>query len=219
MYFGPHKSHLVVLASLLLVALALAGCSHQVLTFFFTGVPEPGQGEVAAVEPAVQREKRVRVRKSSGFTHGPFGAGYCDLCHQTRGGSIFGQQVSADAATDSREISPRLLQPLAELCVGCHSEHQPSAARTRGLWQHGPVANQQCTTCHSPHKSTRRYMLRTNSDVTMCGQCHSSSDLRHTPQHTDDPDAECTSCHNPHVGQSRSMLNAEYDERDQFDEI
>lgn len=218
MYFELSKRIVVSLALLLLISLALPGCSHQVLTFFFTGVPEPGQEDAAALDSAVKPKKRVRVVKSSGFVHGPYGAGSCNLCHQSAAGSVFGQQATAATSEDSRRISPRLLQPLAELCVGCHSEHQPSAARVVGLWQHGPVANQQCTVCHSPHKSNRRYLLLANSNVAMCGQCHSNSDLRHTPQHSDDPTAECTGCHNPHSGQNRFLLKAEYDERSRFDE-
>ena len=207
MYSEPHKGLLVLLASLPLIAFALPGCSHQVLTFFFTGVPEPGQEQVAdsTVKPV---KRKQRVIKSNQFAHGPYGAGSCNLCHQSLSGSVFSQQVTAIASTDSRKISPRLAQPLAELCVGCHSDRQPSAAKSRGLWQHGPVANQQCTVCHSPHKSGRQYMLLADSNVAMCGQCHSSSDLRHTPQHTDNPAAECNSCHNPHTGQNRFLLKA-----------
>ncbi len=217
MYFEPQKGTLAVLALLLLVAFALPGCSHQVLTFFFTGVPEPGQEQIADSTVKFAKRKQ-RVSKSNQFVHGPFGAGACNLCHQSLSGSVFGQQATATATADSRRISPRLVQPLAELCIGCHSDHHPSAVESLGLWQHGPVANQQCTDCHSPHKSSRQYMLLEDSNVAMCGQCHTSSDLRHTPQHTDNPAAECTSCHNPHAGQNRLLLRAEYDERSRFDE-
>lgn len=205
-------------AFLLVITLALPGCSHQVLTFFFTGVPEPGQEEVAA-DSTVTPRKRERVRRSSSFAHGPFGAGSCDLCHQSRGGSVFSQPDGSAVSTDSRSVSPRLVQPLVELCVGCHSDHRPTATKASGLWQHGPVANRQCTVCHSPHQSARRFMLLKNSNVAMCGQCHSGSDLRLTPQHADDPTAECTECHNPHAGKSPLMLKGEYDERSRFDRI
>jgi len=207
-----------VLALLLLMTFALPGCSHQVLTFFFTGMPESGQEQIVAADNVAKPEGRKRVFKSNQFAHGPYGASLCNSCHQSRGGSVFDRQVTAAVTTDPRKISPHLVYPLAELCVGCHSDQQPSAAKANGLWQHGPVANQQCTACHSPHKSNRRYMLLADSNAAMCGQCHSDSELRHTPEHTHDPAAECTSCHNPHAGQSRFLLKAEYDERNRFDE-
>lgn len=210
---------ILVPALLLVVALALPGCSHQVLTFFFTGVPEPGQEDTAAVtaDPAAKRQERVRVRISYSFVHGPVGANRCNLCHQSRGGNVFSQPGGSAVPVDARSISPRTVQPLAELCLGCHSDHGPNAARETGLWQHGPVANQQCTVCHSAHKSARRFLLLESSNVEMCGRCHSSGDLRHTPQHAVNPAVECTDCHNPHAGKSPSMLKEEYDERSRFD--
>ena len=217
MYFELTKGTLVVLALLLLVAIGLLGCSHQVMTFFFTGVPEPGQEQVAdsTVKPV---KRKQRVIKSNQFAHGPYAAGSCNLCHQSLSGSVFDQQVTAAASTNPRKVSPRLLISLGDLCVGCHSDQQPSAARSLGLWQHGPVANRLCTVCHSPHKSSRQYMLLADSNAAMCGRCHSSIDLRHTRQHTDNPAAECTRCHNPHAGQNRFLLKTEYDEWSRFDE-
>jgi hypothetical protein len=45
MFFGVDKNPARIWAQaiLLLTFVVLPGCSHQVLTFFFTGVPEPGQ--------------------------------------------------------------------------------------------------------------------------------------------------------------------------------
>lgn len=219
MYIGLHTGilRITALAWLLLMMFALPGCSHQVLTFFFTGVPEPGQQQNVATENAAMNEERRQVPKLPYFAHGPYGASSCSSCHESRGDSVFDNRVTAAGSIDPQKVSARLLYPLAELCVGCHSDHQPSAANAGGLWQHGPVANQQCTACHSPHKSDRRYMLLANSDAAMCGQCHSDSELRHTPQHTNDPKEECTRCHNPHAGQSRLLLRHEYDERNRFD--
>ncbi len=201
--------------------LGLVACSHQVLTFFFTGVPEPGQAEETLVEQLAESEKpgkNVRVTIDTDFAHGPFGAGACNLCHQSRVGSVFSQERSSTPVTNERQVSPRLAYPLAELCVGCHGDKQPSAAQSAGLWQHGPVANGLCTVCHNPHKAPRQYMLLADNSTVLCGQCHSKNDLRHTRDHNQAETNECSDCHNPHVGKSRFLLRAEHDERRWGDE-
>ena len=98
---------ILVPALLLVVALALPGCSHQVLTFFFTGVPEPGQEDTAAVtaDPAAKRQERVRVRISYSFVHGPVGANRCNLCHQSRGGNVFSQPGGSALPSSRRNVS------------------------------------------------------------------------------------------------------------------
>ena len=197
---GTARNPTAISLVLLLGALALAGCSHQVLTFFFTGVPEPGQPEAAGSEaPEARRDSRSRVRPNPNFAHGPYGARSCGSCHQGAAG-----------------VSPRLVQPLAELCVGCHSDRHFPGGRPVATWLHGPVANGQCTACHNPHQTVRRYMLLKDDGPALCGQCHGAAELQQTPQHVADPAAECTTCHNAHLGRDRLLLKADYDERSRF---
>ena len=63
---------LLLLLLLLLGAGGMAGCSHQVLTFFFTGVPEPGQEGAAKTEVSAARSEDTEiVLKNPNFAHGP----------------------------------------------------------------------------------------------------------------------------------------------------
>lgn len=205
---------------LLLVALALAGCSQSVLNFFFTGVPEPG--EVRTVddrppEPLFASSDDARrtpnfVLQIADYVHGPFGAVACNLCHLDEAQRTFGRT----AAQSTPRPGQQLAYPLETLCVGCHTEKAAAEVAAQGLWQHGPVANGWCTSCHNPHKTRRQYMLLQANNAEMCGQCHSPQALQHTPQHTADPTAECTDCHNPHAGRNRLLLRTEYDERLRF---
>jgi predicted CXXCH cytochrome family protein len=216
----------------LIVAAAASGCSqvtrHDVLTFFFTGVPEPGDeaareklvGETRPdVSAAVARKKKLRElrfqQQTRFFMHGPYGAGQCEHCHATTASKPFRtvKAVASDtAAASTPSIGPRLAFPLEELCITCHSEKSPAAAKTNGLWQHEPASKGRCTLCHSPHKSERQYMLHKANNVELCTQCHAPKDLQLTVEHNEDPAADCISCHNPHVGVSSSLLRAEYDE-------
>lgn len=200
--------------------MALAGCSHTVLSFFFTGVPEPGveqagrmeqSGALAAASTRAPG-RQIRVAQLNDFLHGPFGAVACTLCH------LDPANRSVGGPTDRSRPLPgqQLAYPMESLCVGCHSEKAAAEVAAQGLWQHGPVANGWCTSCHNPHKTKRQYMLLQENNVAMCGQCHSPQSLRHTPRHAANPATECTDCHNPHAGRSRLLLRADYDERQQF---
>jgi predicted CXXCH cytochrome family protein len=202
---GTAKEYALIALALLLGALALTGCTYQVRAFFFTGVPEPGQQEVVEDDSsAVQRDSRDRVRSNPNFVHGPYGAGSCSLCHEGAGSSTFTQTGSAESAPP-QSVSPRLVQPLAELCVGCHSDRHSPRGGAATTWLHGPVANGECTACHSPHQTAQRYMLLEDNGPALCGQCQ-------------DPAAECMGCHNAHSGQSPLLLKADYDERSRFDQ-
>lgn len=218
---------IALLVTLLVTAVIVSGCSqttrHEVLTFFFTGVPEPGEeaAREARADATTQVAKRKQrrelkyLKQAQFFVHGPFGAGQCERCHATAASKPFRTgkaRVSETAVAQAPSIGPRLAFPWEELCVTCHSEKSPAAAKANGLWQHGPVAKGWCTLCHSPHKSKRQYTLLKANNVELCTQCHTLNDLQMTVEHKQDPAADCISCHNPHVGRSSFLLKAEYDE-------
>ena len=225
-----HKRGVIIfLVTLLVAAAAVSGCSqaarHDVLTFFFTGVPEPGeeaarakQARADALTPAEIRKKRREakfLKQVRFFKHGPYGAGQCERCHATAASKPFRTgkaEVSDNAVSQTVNVGLRLAFPQEELCVSCHSEKSREMAEANGLWQHEPDTKGWCTACHSPHKSKRQYMLLKANNVELCTQCHSINDLQLTAEHKQDPAADCITCHNPHVGKSPFMLKAEYDE-------
>ncbi|GMQ89344.1 MAG: hypothetical protein BMS9Abin09_0818 [Gammaproteobacteria bacterium] len=219
------RSVIALLVTLLITAAAVSGCSqttrHDVLTFFFTGVPEPGEEAAsearadATTAVAKKRKKRKLLNQSPFFVHGPYGAGQCESCHSTTASKLFrtsmvrGSDASVSRAVDS---GPQLAFDREDLCVTCHSEKNPEVTKANGLRQHGPATTGWCTSCHSPHKSKRQYMLLKANNVELCTQCHSFNDLQLTVEHKQDPAADCIACHNPHVGKSPFLLKAEYDE-------
>ena len=159
-----------------MAALGLAsGCSietrHKMLTFFFTGVPAPGEEQVKGEEASIPVEtalarKRVRrefFQEPPFFTHGPYGAGQCEKCHAVTASKPFraeaAEAIKAAAVPDRKSIGPRLAVPLKELCLTCHGDKAYTLAQAQGLWMHGPVANGWCVACHSPHRAACQYML------------------------------------------------------------
>ncbi len=217
------------LVCLALSLTVLGACSpaarYRVKTFFFTGVPAPGQENAAnsaaapqvVLESPVERQLRKRSQRavvaSTFYYHGPFASHHCDLCHATTASKPFRTGVAQTAGKDETiNIGPRLAYPIDELCVSCHAEKSPVAARARGLWMHGPVGKGWCTQCHNPHKSTQRFMLQKEGHA-LCKRCHVESDLLLTPVHAQNPEENCVDCHNPHMGETSTLLRTAFDER------
>lgn len=213
----------------LAAALGLAGgCStearHEVLTFFFTGVPAPGaeQSDVKETKktgeaaPATKPRRREFFQEPQFFAHGPYGAGQCDKCHAVTTSKPFRTEaagaITAAPAAERKSIGPRLAAPLKELCLTCHGDKAYAVAQAQALWMHGPVAEGWCVACHSPHRSERQYMLLGKNNVELCTGCHRKPDLLQTAAHQKEPEADCLACHNPHSGRSASLLKAQHDE-------
>jgi predicted CXXCH cytochrome family protein len=98
--------------------------------------------------------------------------------------------------------------PVAEgaaLCTTCHE-----VAKATDKFVHGPVAVGDCVTCHNPHGSANKRLLRTPG-AKLCEQCHedmtaklASKRFAHAPVKTD-----CVGCHNPHASPIRYQLKAQ----------
>jgi len=221
----------VVIALSCVFACITTGCDkytrYNVLTFFFTGVPHPDepQDEAArkkkgAFAAGAKKERKTGAREISSlaYTHGPFGAGQCNLCHLTAPKeSIRTSDKKDDKKAVARAIPTwegglpgRLTSPLKELCIECHATKSARSAFSKDLWIHGPVSDGLCTACHSPHQSPFPYMLLMEKSRDLCGKCHAKGFILAIEEHKQDK--ECISCHNPHLGKNRFLLKEDLDE-------
>ncbi|MBI4687607.1 MAG: hypothetical protein HY756_07475 [Nitrospirae bacterium] len=209
------------LAIMVTLIMLTAGCDryarHKVLTFFFTGVPpldeEKKSGKKEEGKAPLAKKKRTEsgAVKVVSFTHGPFAAGQCNLCHDIKASVGFrgldkGKKDSGSVPDLGQAVPGRLVTSLQELCVDCHIQK----TTTEAGWVHGPVANGNCVICHSPHRSKFQYMLLKEKSVDLCGQCHSKENLIATDDHK--KGEECVSCHNAHAGKNRFLLKKDFNE-------
>jgi len=218
---GRSRPALLLLTAALFVGSG-AGCDrharHDVLTFFFTGVPPLDEGRAvpekakAAERKALVERKRSAV-KATRFSHGPYAASTCFLCHVTSetGGLRGGTKESKTGGSTARSgvVPGALVVPLRELCIRCHETKSPETARKEGLWVHGPVGAGECTACHGPHSGPQPSLLLKKANES-CRDCHGDGFLFGTAMHEGKTD--CLSCHNPHFGKSASLLAAEHRE-------
>lgn len=132
----------------LLLAL-LYGCAgktrYQVLSFFFDGVPPPGETRVGPVKGREKEGVPAAVRYTE---HGPYAAKQCEACHL--------------------KSSNRLVLPINELCFQCHR------LDIRKKYIHGPLASGGCNACHDPHRSRYPFLLVSESKES-CLHCHDAN--------------------------------------------
>jgi predicted CXXCH cytochrome family protein len=206
------KCMVTVFAGMTLFLILLTGCDrhtkHEVLTFFFTGVPPlEGNESQAPVALIVQSEvKKAEVRKSWPSIHGPYAAGECYQCHVLKGEQ---KEILQKGSFPNLQSLPKdLLIPKNELCNECHLTKSFAAAFTENLWIHGPVSAGMCTTCHHHHQSRYRYLLLKETSKQLCSQCHIEESITTIEEHMEDK--ECTFCHNPHLGKNRFLLKKDF---------
>ncbi len=169
-----------------------AACSpkagHRALVFFFDGVP-PLEAEVAQVEIEILEDptegvlgppRRVEAVKKF-YNHPAYWENRCAGCHEGEGGG--------------------LLKTVREgLCQTCHPD-KPA----RKKFVHGPVAVNDCLSCHLYHKSLYPKVLVADAQ-TLCFHCHETDELRTDEHHKTIEQERCIDCHDAHGGDDRFFL-------------
>ncbi len=111
----------------------------------------------------------------------------CASCHSLH--------VARDRVLD------KLTQP--EVCFSCHKEQRAEINRpSRHAIVEGKVG---CSDCHNPHGSAGPKLMKRDSVVETCYQCH--MEKRGPFVHEHEPVTEdCSNCHNPHGTVAEFML-------------
>jgi predicted CXXCH cytochrome family protein len=137
--------------------------------------------------PASQGPLPASVKAA--WTHAPFAAGDCSICHER-----------ADAK------NPGKLQTQGnDLCFTCHEEFQPIMARKH---PHAP-AKASCIACHNAHDARQAKLLHAEASA-LCLGCHADvkaiaegAKVRHDAL---TQGKKCLGCHNPHASNVEKLL-------------
>ena len=168
-----------------LVAVFLCGCgpkNYKVLSFFFDGVPLPVDEAGPSKDFNAKTAGGGTVKKGKPSSHGPYAAKLCNACHNVRGGAAGGSLVLPvqELCFKCHVFNTGLYVhgPIAAGgCLICHDPHGSankflltSASESFCFHCHAQKdielnkaheKNQMdCTSCHAPHVSDRRYLLR-----------------------------------------------------------
>ena len=184
------RKALIGLVLLLFLGIFVVSCDeverHNVLTFFFEGVPPLGQEQLTQ-EFVDYDSKRLSQMppKQIWYVHQP--RKDCTLCHDKSRQRVFSSQTY-------------LIKPVPELCYECHADYTTSAS-----YVHGPVAVGQCLLCHNPHKSPIEHLLK-EPEPELCYVCHNIDTVKSIPAHLTEEQFTCTDCHNAHTSSIKYLL-------------
>ena len=117
--------------------------------------------------------------------------------HQARGNAC----TSCHTMHTRDKVLTKLTQP--EVCFTCHKQQRVEVNR---MFRH-PILEGKvvCSDCHNPHGSIGRALMKRDSVVETCYQCH--AEKRGPFVHNHEPvNEDCSICHNPHGTVADSML-------------
>ena len=113
-------------------------------------------------------------------SHSPFSEKMCDDCH-----------------TREADGTVKLVSEMGTLCASCHDVTEKNASKKN---HHAPFESGDCTSCHSPHASDNKHMLKREGS-SLCMTCHDDMKAlkKESVQHPPFEKGQCLDCHNPHA--------------------
>ncbi len=126
------------------------------------------------------------------IVHTPVKEGKCTTCHQ----AVLAQGKNAKHPGN---LAISLVKQGAELCSMCHEQ------KNKKKIVHAPVMGGDCVSCHNPHQSPNKGMLKA-AVPQLCFQCHPESMVKQQVTHPPVAAGACSSCHDNHQSDFSHML-------------
>lgn len=138
----------------------------------------------AQTESCVSASCHVAMGKDT-FVHSPVKDGACSTCHQAV------QEPEGKQTKHPGNLTITLSQQGADLCYMCHE------AKNKKKTVHAPIQGGDCISCHNPHQSGHKAMLRDKMPE-LCFRCHPDSMLKQKVMHPPVAGGDCAMCHDNH---------------------
>ncbi len=124
--------------------------------------------------------------------HPPVKEGMCSSCHQAA--SEPGKKTKHPG-----NLVITLIQQGADLCYMCH---EPKNTKKT---VHAPIMAGDCTSCHNPHQSENKGMLK-KAIPALCFDCHQEGMMKQKVVHPPVAAGDCSGCHDNHQSDFPSRL-------------
>ncbi len=138
---------------------------------------------VAQAESCVTGKCHAKMGKDK-VVHNPVKEGMCTACHQA-------VEEKEKTAKHPGNLTITLMQQGADLCYNCHE------AKNKKKVVHAPIMGGDCTSCHNPHQSPNKAMMK-EAMPKICFQCHPDSMIKHQVMHPPVAGGDCSGCHDNH---------------------
>lgn len=142
-----------------------------------------GSAAFAQEESCVTAKCHASMGRAA-HVHSPVKDGSCTMCHQA-------EQDPEKKTRHPKNLKITLMQKGADLCAMCHEPKNTKKV------VHAPILGGDCTSCHDPHQSAQKAMLREPMPK-LCFQCHPDSILKQTVMHPPVKGGDCSGCHDNH---------------------
>lgn len=103
-------------------------------------------------------------------------------------------------------VCPAANMPSYRKCITCH-EHEGLRQETMSPDAHAPFRKQQCGSCHDPHTSNYKFLIKEEVGA-LCKSCHTKRAEMQEVYHLPVEEGDCTSCHDPHFSKNKHLLIA-----------
>jgi predicted CXXCH cytochrome family protein len=124
--------------------------------------------------------------------HAPVKEGDCSSCHT--------QRVKEHPVKGAKSFE--LAAKGGALCASCHD------GMGKKKYQHAPVKEGDCTSCHKPHGANERFLLEVGEDRTaLCLNCHDAAPFKAKYMHGPAAVGSCNACHQPHESTGKALIN------------
>jgi len=161
-------------------------------------IARPGVSGAADVKTEAPKEVSCITSKchadleKNKFIHGPVAAGECEICHGE----------SPKHVKNPSKNKFKVISDVSKLCYECHDKF-PAKKLT-----HTPVADGECTACHSPHGSPYKFQLLAKGGD-LCFNCHDEALVGKEFVHGPAAVGGCVACHDPHTADYVKNLREE----------
>ncbi len=165
--------------------------------FLLTILSLSSRSEAQSASPAescVTSSCHAKIAKGA-FVHNPVKEGMCTICHQ----------ATDDPTKKTKHpgnLVITLVQQGADLCGMCHEPKNTKKV------VHEPILGGDCTSCHDPHQSPNKGMLK-EAMPKLCFQCHSDEMVKQKYMHPPVAAGDCSSCHDNHQSDFPKRLVAD----------
>jgi predicted CXXCH cytochrome family protein len=123
--------------------------------------------------------------------HSPVKDGSCSTCHQA--------VQDTKAGKHPGKLTITLVQQGDALCSMCHEPKNTKKV------VHAPIMGGDCISCHNPHGSPNKAMLKETMPK-LCFQCHPDSIVKHQVMHPPAAAGDCSGCHDNHQSDHPNRL-------------